>query len=227
MYICDDTAQTDEDSIPYQNVSLITLSDSESTVTPDSDELRTIQIAFNANNCKAPQTVEVAAEEYTLSNKPNETKTSYIVVYKNNSDESKYFTLINNIHTIPTDGKPTYSYIRSEFHTMANDMYIDYSQSPETDYNLYQKPSHKYKVYHEGNLDASALHVLTPIEIYNKLKDESIPNPMEFNVQFLQGKVPDDFANKIHTHTTSDITDFNDKSQEQATIIVKQMMNLI
>lgn len=227
LYICDDTAQTDEDSIPYQNVSLITLSDSESTVTPDDDELRTIQIAFNDNNCKAPQTVEVAAEEYTLSNKPDETKTSYIVVYKNNSDESKYFTLINNIHTIPTDGKPTYSYIRSEFHTMANDMYIDYSQSPETDYNLYQKPSHKYKVYHEGNLDASALHVLTPIEIYNKLKDESIPNPMEFNVQFLQGKVPDDFANKVHTHTTSDITDFNDKSQEQATIIVKQMMNNI
>lgn len=227
LYICDDTLKTDDSSISYEKVSLIIFSESESTVIPDKDELNTIQKMFNENGCRAPKTVQVEAKDYILSNTPDETQNSYIVLYKNKTDQNKYFTVINNIHTIPVNGKPTYSYLRSEFHTMANDIYIDYSENPEIDYNLYQKPSHKYKVFHEGNLDVSAIHVLTPIEIYNKLKDETIPNPMEFNVQYLQGKVPNDFAPKVHKHITADITDFINKSQEQASIIIKQTMNNI
>lgn len=227
LYICDDSTTEDSEDIEVNKVALLSYSQSESTVEVDTANLKAIQEMFNENNCKAPKSIEMEFITYNLSNSPNETTDSYIVVYKSTENEKNYFTLINNIHYIPVNGKMIYSYLRSEFHTISNDMYVDYSQNPELDYNLYQKPSHKYKVFHEGNLDASAIHILTAQEIYEKLLDDSLPDPLDFNVTQLQGKTPEDFAPAIHTHVAADITDFNDKAQAQALVVVKRTMDNI
>lgn len=118
-----------------------------------------------------------------------------------------------------------YSFIRSEFRILNNEEYVDYSEHPEYDDNPYQKENHQYKVFHEGNLDASLVKEITPDEIYNKLLDPSLPYVFDFNVKKLQGKVPDDFANKEHTHTSAEITDFNEASKAQSFVQIKQTFN--
>lgn len=117
------------------------------------------------------------------------------------------------------------SYLRSGFKVLNNEMYVDYSENPDKDDNEYQNDTHIYKLFHEGNLDTSAIKVLTPLEIYNKLLDDSLPNPFEFNVSRLNGKTSSDFAKVAHTHSSSDITDFNEKARSQASIEVKTVFS--
>ena len=128
-----------------------------------------------------------------------------------------------------TDSQETeeqkYSSLRSELHLIDNDYYVDYSANPELDDNKYQNDSHIYKVYHEGNLDSAALEILTPLDIYNKLLDTSLPSVFQFNVAQLNGKTDSDFAPTIHTHVASDILDFNTKSQQQAELALRTILN--
>lgn len=117
------------------------------------------------------------------------------------------------------------SFIRSEFHGLNNDMYIDYSEDPDMDPSEYPNDTHIYKVFHEGNLNASAIKILTPQDIYNKLLDKSLPNPFEFNVKQLDGYTVDELAFKQHTHTSSQITDFNSQARSQALLEINSVFN--
>lgn len=117
------------------------------------------------------------------------------------------------------------SFIRSQFHHLNNETYVDYSEVPELDPSEFVKDSHIYKVYHEGNLNASLIKEITPQEIYNKLLDKSLPHPFAFNVTKLNGKSDEDFAPTIHYHLAEDITDFATESRKQALILVKQTFN--
>ena len=117
------------------------------------------------------------------------------------------------------------SFLRSTFVVKDNEIYVDYSENQGEDDNPYPNDEHRYQVFHEGNLDVSALKVLTPREIYDKLLDPSLPKPFAFNVLQLQGKEPDDFAAATHTHLATDITDFNDKARRQANLEIKTVFN--
>ena len=117
------------------------------------------------------------------------------------------------------------SFIRSEFHGLNNDMYVDYSENPDMDPSEYPNDTHIYKVFHEGNLNASAIKILTPQDIYNKLLDKSLPNPFEFNVKQLDGYTVDELAFKQHTHTSSQITDFNSQARSQALLEINSVFN--
>lgn len=117
------------------------------------------------------------------------------------------------------------SFIRSEFHGLNNDMYVDYSEDPDMDPSEYPNDTHIYKVFHEGNLNASAIKILTPQDIYNKLLDKSLPNPFEFNVKQLDGYTVDELAFKQHTHTSSQITDFNSQARSQALLEINSIFN--
>lgn len=117
------------------------------------------------------------------------------------------------------------SFIRSEFHGLNNDMYVDYSEDPDMDPSEYPNDTHIYKVFHEGNLNASAIKILTPQDIYNKLLDKSLPNPFEFNVKQLDGYTVDELAFKQHTHTSSQITDFNSQARSQALLEINSVFN--
>lgn len=117
------------------------------------------------------------------------------------------------------------SYLRSQFSTMNNEMYVDYSEKPELDNSEIKKDSHIYKVYHEGNLDASAIHEITPNEIYTKLKDKSLPSPLDINVKSISNKTINDISLVGHKHTSNDVTDFNTAARAQAELEVKQLMN--
>ena len=117
------------------------------------------------------------------------------------------------------------SFIRSEFHELNNEMYVDYSEDPEADPSPYSNDSHIYKVFHEGNLNASAIKILTPQDIYNKLLDPSLPDPLEFNVTKLNGYTIDELALKQHTHTASQITDFNSEARSQALLEITSVFN--
>lgn len=117
------------------------------------------------------------------------------------------------------------SFLRSEFSTKNNEMYVDYSEKPELDNSQIKKDTHRYKVYHEGNLDASAIHEITPLEVYTKLKDTSLPSPLELNVKSISGKEISDISLVGHTHLASDTTDFNEKARAQAELEVKTLMN--
>ena len=119
------------------------------------------------------------------------------------------------------------SFLRSGLRILNNESYIDYSEKPELDKNPYPRQDHKYKIFHEGNLDASAIKILTPDDIYNKLLDKSLPNPLDFNVTKLNGKSDVDFAPSIHKHLVADIEDFNIKAREQALIEVKNTLSAV
>ena len=120
-----------------------------------------------------------------------------------------------------------YSYIRSQFRIINDEAYIDYSQNPEYDTSEYENDTHLYKVYHEGNLDTSAIKVMTPRQIYDKLLDSSLPSPLGFNVAQLNGKTDSDFADVNHTHTASQITDFNTQARAQADVELGAVLNNI
>lgn len=122
------------------------------------------------------------------------------------------------------------SFLRSQFTVKNNEMFVNYAEKPSTDPangTSLEKPSHNYKVYHEGNLDASLIQPLTGEAVYNALIADkaTLPDPFDFNVSQLSGHSIDDFSLVGHTHTASSITDFNSQAQAQAQIVFKQNMN--
>lgn len=117
------------------------------------------------------------------------------------------------------------SFLRSEFSHLNNETYVDYTEHPELDKNPHANSTHRYMIFHEGNLDASKVREITPLEIYNKLLDKSLPSPLEFNVKKLNGKLDTDFASATHTHKAKDITDFNTTARSQALIEIKSVFN--
>lgn len=117
------------------------------------------------------------------------------------------------------------SFLRSEFTIKNNEEYVDYTEKPETDNNPYKNDTHRYKVFHEGNLDASLIHEITPQEIYNKLRDKSLKTPLELDVAYLGGKPASNYTLVGHKHISADITDFNNASRQQANIEIKTVFN--
>lgn len=119
---------------------------------------------------------------------------------------------------IDDEGK---SLIRAEWNILNHEAYVDYTEHPELDDNPYKNDTHRYLVYHQGNIDEEALKVLTPEDIYKKLQDSSLPSPLELNVSQLSGMTAADFALKNHTHTANQITDFATAAQAQAAIQIR------
>ena len=116
------------------------------------------------------------------------------------------------------------SFLRSSLSLMNNEGYVDYSEHPELDTNPYKNDSHKYKVYHEGNLDTSAILEMTPEQVYQKLQDKSLPDPLDLSVSMISGKTIDDLALKEHTHLATDITNFNEEARNQAAVEIRTVM---
>lgn len=116
------------------------------------------------------------------------------------------------------------SFLRSSLSLMNNEGYVDYSEHPELDKNPYKNDSHKYKVYHEGNLDTSAILEMTPEQVYQKLQDKSLPDPLDLSVSMISGKTIDDLALKDHTHLATDITNFNEEARKQAAVEIRTVM---
>lgn len=115
------------------------------------------------------------------------------------------------------------SSIRSQFKVLNNELYVDYSEEPENDDNPYIKSSHLYKVFHEGNLDTSAIIVMSPEDVYRKLLDDSLPDELDFNVSRFQGHTPDYFAVASHTHLASDISDLNNVLDDKCDIAIRNV----
>lgn len=118
-----------------------------------------------------------------------------------------------------------YATLRAAFSTLNDEMFVDYAENPLLDPSPYPNETHKYKVFHEGNLDTSAIKVMTPLEVYNKLIDDSIPDPMAFNVLKVGGKTIDEISLVGHKHTSTDITDFVSATRAQADVEIKQLIN--
>ena len=117
------------------------------------------------------------------------------------------------------------SYLRSEFHNKNNQMFVDYSEVPDEDPSEYPKDTHIYEVFHEGNLDVSAIKVITPQDIYSKLQDSSLPNPLDLNVRKISGNTIDEISLVGHTHVATDITDFNTTARAQALVQVNDVFS--
>ena len=116
------------------------------------------------------------------------------------------------------------SFLRSSLSLMNNEGYVDYSEHPELDTNPYKNDSHKYKVYHEGNLDTSAILEMTPEQVYQKLQDKSLPDPLDLSVSMISGKTIDDISLVGHTHLATDITNFNEEARNQASIEIRNVL---
>lgn len=122
------------------------------------------------------------------------------------------------------------SFIRSEWNVMNNQIYVDYSEEPGEDPSIEElkKSSHRYMVFHEGNLDASLIKPLTGEDIYNKLMtDPNLPDDFDFSVTQISGKHIDDLSLVGHTHTTSEISDFITASRAQADVEIRTVMNAL
>lgn len=122
------------------------------------------------------------------------------------------------------------SFLRSQLTIKNNEVYVNYAEVPAQDPaagTSLEKNTHNYKVYHEGNLDASLIQPLTGEAVYNALIADkaTLPDPFDFNVSQLDGLTKNDFARTVHTHTASQITDFNTNAQSQAQIVFTQNMN--
>ena len=117
------------------------------------------------------------------------------------------------------------SYLRSEFHNKNNQMFVDYSEIPEEDPSEYPKDNHIYEVFHEGNLDVSAIKVITPQDIYSKLQDPSLPSPLDINVKRINGMTLDDISLVGHSHVANDIIDFNSAARDQALVQVNDVFS--
>ena len=115
--------------------------------------------------------------------------------------------------------------LRAEFRTKNYEMFVDYTEEPEMDTNPYATDDHIYQVYHTGNLDAAALHVLTPQEVYQKLRDDSLPATLDLSVARLNGLDASNYSLITHTHTHEAITDFNDAAKDQASIEIGTIFN--
>lgn len=228
LYITDGDNNSYIDTVDTAVLSLIT---DESTITLSDRDLRELQLEINKNNNKAVSSIKFNNSDiiYRLANttKLND-NTGNIYTYTDSSNSKNYFKVSSKIYAIPSNGSTSYSYLRSELHLMDNDYYVDYSDNPDKDYSPYPKSSHKYKVFHEGNLDTSLIRELTQLDIYNKLTGDTVdkvPDIFDLNVDRLDGKHASDFAPKVHTHTTSQITDFPDASQKQANIVVDNVLS--
>lgn len=116
------------------------------------------------------------------------------------------------------------SFLRSSLLIKNNEEYIDYSEHPELDENPYKNDTHKYKVYHEGNLDTSAILEMTPQQIYQKLQDRSLPDPLDLSVSMISGKTIDDISLVGHKHIANDITNFNEQARNQASIEIRNVL---
>lgn len=117
------------------------------------------------------------------------------------------------------------SFLRSTFTIKNNEMFVDYTENPDSDNNEFANSTHKYQVFHEGNLDVSAIKVLTPEDIYNKLLDNSLPSPLQLNVAKLNGRPGEDYSIVGHNHKATDISDFNEKSRAQSEIKIKEIFS--
>lgn len=117
------------------------------------------------------------------------------------------------------------SYIRSQFKVLNNELYVDYSEHPEDDANVYKNNEHLYKVFHQGNLDTSAIQIMTPLQVYNKLLDSSLPSEFNFNVNRLGGHPIGDFSLDGHTHTANQITDLMGVVEDKANIAIRKTFN--
>lgn len=122
------------------------------------------------------------------------------------------------------DPIPTATF-RAEVTALNQEMYVDYSDNPLKDNNEYQNTTHRYKVFHEGNLDTSAIKIMTPQQIYDKLLDATLPQPFDFNVSYLNGKSASEFALASHTHGANDITGLDVRVSQLAGIAVKNVFN--
>lgn len=104
------------------------------------------------------------------------------------------------------------SFLRSKFKILNNELYVDYTEQPDQDTNEFKNAKHSYKVYHEGNLNASLLHAVTGTEVVEAIKKsiekKELEYPIEIDVLKLSGKTIQDLALKKHTHKSTDIEDF-------------------
>ena len=64
------------------------------------------------------------------------------------------------------------SFLRSSLSILNNEIYVDYSEHPELDNNPYKTDTHKYLVYHEGNLGIN----INDFQIIHVSDDESVIN---------------------------------------------------
>lgn len=117
------------------------------------------------------------------------------------------------------------SFLRSQLSIRNNEAYVDYSEDPSIDPSTLPNENHIYKIYHEGNFDASAVHEITPTEVYTKLQSNTLPSPLELNVSQISGNTIDDISLVGHTHESTDITDFVTAARAQAELELKTIMN--
>ena len=66
---------------------------------------------------------------------------------------------------------------------------------------------------------------MTPLQVYNKLLDPSLPEEFNFNVNKLAGHIIDDFSLNGHTHTSMEITDLGQIVEEKAKVAVRKTFN--
>ena len=123
------------------------------------------------------------------------------------------------------------AYIRGEWNVRNHEIYVDYTEKPNEDKNEYRDSTHRYRVWHEGNLKLSSFD-LTGENIYNKIidaqKDGTLPDPLVLNVDRLNGLHSTDFALKSHVHTTSEISDFKEATEAAAEAVLKnRLTNMI
>lgn len=123
------------------------------------------------------------------------------------------------------------AYIRGEWNVRNHEIYVDYTEKPNEDKNEYRDSTHRYRVWHEGNLKLSSFD-LTGENIYNKIidaqKNRTLPDPLVLNVDRLNGLHSTDFALKSHVHTTSEISDFKEATEAAAEAVLKnRLTNMI
>lgn len=115
--------------------------------------------------------------------------------------------------------------IRAAFSILNNEGYIDYSETPQADPSEYPNSEHKYEIFHSGNLDVSAIKVITPQDIYSKLQDPSLPSPLDLNVKKIDGHPISEISLVGHTHTASNISDFNTAARQQALVQINDVFS--
>ena len=66
---------------------------------------------------------------------------------------------------------------------------------------------------------------MTPLQVYNKLLDSSLPNEFAFNVNKFANHTIADFSLNGHTHTSADITDLGQIVDEKCKIGIRKTFN--
>ena len=108
------------------------------------------------------------------------------------------------------------SFLGAEWTAKNNEMYVDYSEKPSKDPSKYVTDTHKYRVWHSGNLKLEDFD-MTGVNIINKIHeaqaDGSLSDPLDLNVDRLDGLHATDLALKNHIHDSNDISDFAQASK--------------